>query len=1009
MKYHTRHFSLKQALFINTCFFVLPLTTAEATPLSLADQIACQTAIEQVRWAHTIWPDANSESKPPLSEIISSAEIETKVLDSRRQTAALAALYDVEIEPIHLQAELDRMALASKAPDQLRELYAALDNDPARIAACLVQPNLVRQQLHRAYQWDAEHHGAVRAQARSELANGTRSARSHEIIYRREDHVAKTVAERGAGDPVELYLGEDEWIERVAQLEANDELAKASPTGALRETENAFVYQRILDRTDDALTVQVQVWPKRSFDAWWHEEARRWSPEPPAIIDDLKLAPVGGDEVDFTKGGNEEFWQTETGVPSRRRFHTAVWTGSEMIVWGGEHHIEGLPYQQFTNLGARYNPGTDTWVSTSMTNVPAHRTSHTAIWSGTEMIVWGGVQTDGWYPLNTGGRYNPLTNTWKPVTQMNAPSGRAHHSAIWTGKEMIVWGGSLGQAASGTGARYDPLKDSWLAVSEKSAPEPRISHKAVWTGSSMIVWGGHRYNNWPLSTGAVYDPEKNSWAATSNTNAPEPAHSYTAVWAGDQMIVWGAVYDVNDDAYHWDGGRYDPDNAVWVVISTENAPPVRMGHKVVWTGSEMMVWGGYDLDEEVFPAEGGRYDPVNDSWKKMSVVNAPAGRTGHTAVWTGREMIVWGGAYIDQTMPGSNTGGRYEPTSDSWIATSGGGYPNPRWNHVSVWTGTHMIVWGGIDPLGVYVNSGGLYDPALHSWAPTSEWFVPEGAESPSAVWTGSQMIVWGGSQFWGPTDKGGRYRPATNTWHGVSTDSAPEARYGHSTVWTGSEMIVWGGRNAQNQTLGTGARYHLISQTWSAPLPAANAPSPRTGHSAVWTGDEMLIWGGYNTQYQGNGAIYRPQTNTWSPMSSVGAPSGRVQHAAVWTGQQMIVWGGMNTNYQLADGARYRRATNSWTKLPVSGAPAGRRMHTAVWTGDEMMIWGGYGEGGYLQTGGRYHLAQNDWVSTATANAPEGRYGHSAVWTGETVIVFGGMRDMPNNDLAIYSPGDGN
>ena len=59
------------------------------------------------------------------------------------------------------------------------------------------------------------------------------------------------------------------------------------------------------------------------------------------------------------------------------------------------------------------------------------------------MIVWGGEDDPfgNTNYLNTGGRYNPSTNTWTATTTVNAPSGRAGHTAIWTGSEMIVWGG----------------------------------------------------------------------------------------------------------------------------------------------------------------------------------------------------------------------------------------------------------------------------------------------------------------------------------------------------------------------------------------------------------------------------------------------------------------------------------------------------------------------------------------------------------------------------------------
>ena len=43
--------------------------------------------------------------------------------------------------------------------------------------------------------------------------------------------------------------------------------------------------------------------------------------------------------------------------------------------------------------------------------------------------------------LNTGGRYNPGTDTWTATSTTNAPAARAFHTAVWTGSEMIVWGG----------------------------------------------------------------------------------------------------------------------------------------------------------------------------------------------------------------------------------------------------------------------------------------------------------------------------------------------------------------------------------------------------------------------------------------------------------------------------------------------------------------------------------------------------------------------------------------
>jgi N-acetylneuraminic acid mutarotase len=75
--------------------------------------------------------------------------------------------------------------------------------------------------------------------------------------------------------------------------------------------------------------------------------------------------------------------------------------------------------------------------------------------------------------------------------------------------------------------------------------------------------------------------------------------------------------------------------------------------------------------------------------------------------------------------------------------------------------------------------------------------------------------------------------------------------------------------------------------------------------------------------------------------VSSSGAPAARDEHTAVWTGSEMIVWGGNNGLY-LNDGGRYNPTANSWTAVSSSGAPAARDEHTAVWTGSEMIVWGG-------------------------------------------------------------------
>ena len=58
------------------------------------------------------------------------------------------------------------------------------------------------------------------------------------------------------------------------------------------------------------------------------------------------------------------------------------------------------------------------------------------------MIVWAGY--NGSY-FNDGGRYNPAANTWTALAP-RAPAARNYHTAVWTGSEMIIWGGYNGSS-----------------------------------------------------------------------------------------------------------------------------------------------------------------------------------------------------------------------------------------------------------------------------------------------------------------------------------------------------------------------------------------------------------------------------------------------------------------------------------------------------------------------------------------------------------------------------------
>src|SRR4029077_8462136 len=97
---------------------------------TFAERAAYQRAIEEVYWRHRIWPRENPDPKPPLDAVISQEKLEKKVEDYLRNSQELEDHWQRPLRAEQLQAEMERMAKHTKQPDVLRELFAALGDDP---------------------------------------------------------------------------------------------------------------------------------------------------------------------------------------------------------------------------------------------------------------------------------------------------------------------------------------------------------------------------------------------------------------------------------------------------------------------------------------------------------------------------------------------------------------------------------------------------------------------------------------------------------------------------------------------------------------------------------------------------------------------------------------------------------------------------------------------------------------------------------------------------------------
>jgi hypothetical protein len=330
-----------------------------------------------------------------------------------------------------------------------------------------------------------------------------------------------------------------------------------------------------------------------------------------------------------------------------RAFHTAVWTKEEMIVWGGSSR--GKLFAD----GAALNTETFEWRPIAPAPLEA-RTGHTAVWTGEEMVIWGGCCERRGEEFGDGAAYNPANNTWRRLSP--APlHARTGHTGVKSGHDMMIWGGHVFERAFADGARYDPASDKWELL--PPAPiEGRYSHTAPAAGR-LLIWGGATAAPEILGDGAYYpglDPL--DWTPIRPTRPARSAH--TAVWAPhdnvSEMIVWGGC--CTSEGLELDGGAaYGLEAGSWRRLPPAALSP-RQGHSATWTGRRMVIWGGANglAESAVGLSDGAAYDPnrlrafdrERDRWSP--VPDSPLeGRYSHTAVITEDEIIIWGGCCAD--------------------------------------------------------------------------------------------------------------------------------------------------------------------------------------------------------------------------------------------------------------------------------------------------------------------------------------------------------------------------
>lgn len=371
-----------------------------------------------------------------------------------------------------------------------------------------------------------------------------------------------------------------------------------------------------------------------------------------------------------------------------RGFHSAVWSGvtgsprsaNKMLIWGGCGSNDGALYScaQYFDNGSLYDPAKDSWQPISQNRAPEKRALQGTVWTGAsrvprlsnKMIVWGGCTQDDscQHYLSSGGIYDPTLDQWEPIAQdAKTPLGRTQHVTVWTGDKLFVWGGEFGMKTPGVkgrpladGGLYDPISKRWEPISEEKSPlSPRSFSSGIWTGQTgnpatankVLIWGGcdvetFYFCNEHFGDGALFDPATRTWTKLVTTGAaPSPRRGHTLLAAPNRnaAIVWGGQFK---SRFLNDGAVLNLKTLSWTRVSGL-APEERYLHSAVWTGKSMIVFGGQKA-VNTYATQIGRYVLPSDvsvpgSWVSINQDAFPLKAIGHTSIWTGQSMLVWGG------------------------------------------------------------------------------------------------------------------------------------------------------------------------------------------------------------------------------------------------------------------------------------------------------------------------------------------------------------------------------
>lgn len=347
---------------------------------------------------------------------------------------------------------------------------------------------------------------------------------------------------------------------------------------------------------------------------------------------------------------------------------------------------------------------------------------------------------------------------------------------------------------------------------------------------------------------------------------------------------------------------------------------------------------------------------------------------------------------------GSDAGPSYAPDAAAgpapWIAIA----PPPlgfvaRQKAAYAVAGTKVLIWGGVDSLGLDLSTGAIYDLATNTWQLTAvNASTPSGRVLANAAWTGSQFLVWGGRLNSSATDykNGALYDPQTQTW--TPTASPTTARSGALSLGYSAQVLVWGGWSKTGSVLDKAARYAVAGDSWT--LPSNDLLGKREHVGWATNVSQLFIAGGRSNlgALLDTAAVYEMGTNSWS--SEPALPSARFGLFGAHDGTQFWVWGGRDDQQALGSGlllgATQWSATSSQGEPGARWAPQRQSGWTCTLNDGRFALSGGHDFADTpLRDGGVYDPATDSWAAIPSASQDH-EWGVGVCVDG-TLLLWGG------------------